>query len=163
MNGSVDGFSWQGDDGTLFRYPKQIVPPEGRTSLETPVLRVSGSADAQNWHEEVRAFLEMLKERHLTDWNQVAFLFRSVRWDKAKALASYLEEHGIPVYAPRSDLYFEREEVRLMIGALLFCSLFSEGYANNGKKASALWRSGIFMMPACSYLRKSCASRTTRS
>lgn len=120
MNGSVDGFSWQGDDGMLFRYPKQIVPPEDRTALPAPVLRVSSRADAQNWHEEVREFLELMKERHLTDWNQVAFLFRSVRWNKARALAGYLEEHGIPVYAPRSDLYFEREEVLLMIGALLF-------------------------------------------
>lgn len=142
MNGSVDGFSWQGDDGTLFRYPKQIVPPEGRASLETPVLRVSGSADAQNWHEEVREFLETMKERHLTDWNQVAFLFRSVRWDKAKALASYLEEHGIPVYAPRSDLYFEREEVRLMIGALLFLFPVFRGIREQWEKsfgALAIW------------------------
>ena len=142
MNGSVDGFSWQGDDGTLFRYPKQIVPPEGRTTLETPVLRVSGSADAQNWHEKVREFLETMKERHLTDWNQVAFLFRSVRWDKAKALASYLEEHGIPVYAPRSDLYFEREEVRLMIGALLFLFPVFRGIREQWEKsfgALAIW------------------------
>ena len=43
-----------------------------------------------------------------------------MRSEKAKALASYLEENGIPVYAPRSDLYFEREEVRLMLGAFLF-------------------------------------------
>ena len=120
MDGSVDGFSWQGADDTQFRYPKEIVPPEGKKSLKTPVVRVSGSASKENWHEEVLEFLETMKKKYLTDWNQVAFLFHSVRWPKAKALASYLEEHDIPVYAPRSDLYFEREEVRLMIGALLF-------------------------------------------
>ncbi|WP_165178249.1 ATP-dependent DNA helicase, partial [Desulfovibrio sp. ZJ369] len=120
MDGSVDGFSWQGADGTRFRYPKRIEPPTGKPALEAPVLRVSGSADEQNWHEEVLDFLQTLKAKHLSDWNQVAFLFRSVRSDKAKALASFLEEHGIPVYAPRSDLYFDREEVRLMLGAFLF-------------------------------------------
>ncbi|MBD5648152.1 MAG: ATP-dependent helicase [Desulfovibrio sp.] len=120
MDGSVDDFSWEGEGGKHFRHPKQIEPPTGKPALDTPVLRVSGSADEQNWHEEVLDFLQTLKAKHLSDWNQVAFLFRSVRSDKAKALASYLEEHGIPIYAPRSDLYFEREEVRLMLGAFLF-------------------------------------------
>lgn len=120
MDGSIDGFSWNGPDSTIFRYAKAIVPPDGKTALDAPVLRVCGGSDANSWHEEVLDFLTSLRERHLTDWNQVAFLFRSVRWDKAKALAHYLEEHGIPVYAPRSDLYFEREEVRLMLGAFLF-------------------------------------------
>lgn len=64
--------------------------------------------------------LQYMREHHLDDWNQVAFLFRLVCWDKAKSLANYLEEHNIPVYAPRSDLYFGRDEVRLLIGALLF-------------------------------------------
>src|SRR5690606_24486583 len=35
-------------------------------------------------------------------------------------LARFLEEQQIPVYSPRSDMYFEREEIRLMIGALIF-------------------------------------------
>lgn len=44
MSGSVDGFSWQGDGGTVFRHPKRISPPEGKISLKTSVLRLSGSA-----------------------------------------------------------------------------------------------------------------------
>jgi DNA helicase-2/ATP-dependent DNA helicase PcrA len=36
------------------------------------------------------------------------------------ALAEYLEEHNIPVYSPRSNMFFEREEIRLMIGAFIF-------------------------------------------
>ena len=120
MDGSLDGFSWGGGAGTTFRYPKAIVPPAGKKSFEHPVVRVSGAAGAQGWHEEVLAFLHHMREHHLEDWNQVAFLFRSVRWDKAKVLAQYLEEQGIPVYAPRSDLYFDREEVKLLIGAFLF-------------------------------------------
>ena len=120
MDGSEDGFSWTDIKGVSFRYPKAIVPPQGKAAFEHPVISVSGSASSHDWHEEVLAFLFHMREHHLEDWNQVAFLFRSVRWDKAKALAQYLEEHGIPVYAPRSDLYFEREEVRLLIGSLLF-------------------------------------------
>ena len=56
----------------------------------------------------------------MTDWNQAAFLFRSVKNPNVRALAAYLEQHGIPVYSPRANQFFDREEVRLMIGALIF-------------------------------------------
>ena len=79
------------------------------------VHRVSVNGEAQKWYEKVFDFLQTLTPKHLSDLNQVAFLFRSVRSDKAKALASYLKEHVIPVYAPRSDLHFEREEVRRLM------------------------------------------------
>jgi DNA helicase-2/ATP-dependent DNA helicase PcrA len=66
-------------------------------------------------------FLKTLRSKgDLKDWNQVAFLFRSVKSAKAVALSNYLEENGIPVYSPRSNQFFAREEVRLMIGALMF-------------------------------------------
>ena len=75
----------------------------------------------ENWHEEVLAFLYRLKNSGaLTDWNQVAFLFWSVRNKKVIALAEALEAGGIPVYSPRSNLFFDRTEIRLMIGALIF-------------------------------------------
>ena len=119
MDGSVDGFSWADEDKT-FRYAKSIVPQEGRTALPQAVIKLPGNPESRNWHNEVLTFLQTLRANGLKNWNQVAFLFRSVRNDKAKALAAYLEENGIPVYAPRADMYFEREEVHLMIGALLF-------------------------------------------
>lgn len=119
MDGSLDGFSWE-ENGTSFRYPKTIVAPEGKARFPQSVVSVSGQPGKNNWHEEVLSFLLYLRENKLDDWNQVAFLFRSVRGSKARALARFLEDHDIPVYAPRSDLYFEREEVRLLIGLLLF-------------------------------------------
>jgi DNA helicase-2/ATP-dependent DNA helicase PcrA len=56
----------------------------------------------------------------LTNLNQIAFLFRSVKNKKAVALAEFLEENNIPVYSPRSNMFFDREEVRLILGALIF-------------------------------------------
>ena len=85
------------------------------------VLKISGDPNTENWHEEVLVFLYRLKDsKALTDWNQVAFLFRSVRNEKVIALAEALEAGGIPVYSPRSNLFFDRTEIRLMIGALIF-------------------------------------------
>ena len=51
-------------------------------------------------------------------------MFRSVTNDKAKHLANYLEEHGIPVYSPRSKMFFDREEIKACIGIILH--LFSD-------------------------------------
>lgn len=107
-----------------FRYPKNIEPPDEPFPDVPTVVRL-GSEDAAgtqtNWHAEVRAFLDALRDSgRLQDWNQVAFLFRSVKNEQVVGLARYLEDTGIPVYSPRSNMFFEREEIRLMIGALLF-------------------------------------------
>ncbi|MCY1259364.1 ATP-dependent DNA helicase Rep [compost metagenome] len=113
------------DDGTrVFRFAKQIVPREDDFPDMPTAVRLAASDDkgeTTNWHAEVLAFLNGLKASgKLTDWNQVAFLFRSVKNDKVVALARFLETQGVPVFSPRSNMFFEREEIRLMIGALIF-------------------------------------------
>ncbi|TDJ75147.1 ATP-dependent helicase [Pseudomonas putida] len=113
------------DDGTrVFRFAKQIVPREDDFPDLPAAVRLTASddnGDITNWHTEVLALLNGLKNSgQLSDWNQVAFLFRSVKSDKVVALAHFLEAQGIPVFSPRSNMFFEREEIRLMIGALIF-------------------------------------------
>lgn len=113
------------DDGTrVFRFAKQIVPREDDFPDLPTAVRLTASddnGDTTNWHAEVLAFLNGLKNSgQLSDWNQVAFLFRSVKNDKVVAVARFLEAQGVPVFSPRSNMFFEREEIRLMIGALIF-------------------------------------------
>lgn len=112
-------------DGTRdFRFAKQIVPREDDFPDMPTAVRLSASdekGDTTNWHAEVLSFLNRLRESGgLTDWNQVAFLFRSVKTNKVVALARFLEAEGVPVFSPRSNMFFEREEIRLVIGALIF-------------------------------------------
>ncbi len=104
--------------GVNYRYPKTITARDGNfPEVSTVVSAVTPEGD--DWHEDVYDFLMHLRKKgKLTDWNQVAFLFRSVKNDKVRALAQSLEEKGIPVYSPRANLFFEREEIRLVIGAL---------------------------------------------
>ncbi|RJX30884.1 MAG: ATP-dependent helicase [Oxalobacter sp.] len=120
---------WMGEqtwsDGKReFRFAKQIVPREEEFPGVPATVRLAVSdakGETTNWHAEVLAFLNGLKESgQLSDWNQVAFLFRSVRNDRVVALARFLETQRIPVFSPRSNMFFEREEIRLMIGALIF-------------------------------------------
>ncbi|RKU20983.1 ATP-dependent helicase [Candidatus Poribacteria bacterium] len=108
-------------DGKTFRYEKEIVPEAETDFTDMPAaLKIAGH-NTQTWHKEVLAFLYRLRDSGaLTDWNQVAFLFRSVKNRQAVALAAALEADGIPVYSPRSNQFFDREEIRLMIGALIF-------------------------------------------
>lgn len=110
------GFEWG-----RFRFDKAIRPAK-QTLLEgvPTVFKVSGNRDLENWGDNIIDFIKKLKDNGtITDYNQVAFLFRSVKNDKVKALADYLEKQGIPIYAPRSDMFFEREEIKLLIGTLL--------------------------------------------
>ena len=117
----MNELDWEAN-GKTFRYVKSIVPNAGKNFTEMPtVLKVSGDPEAENWHAEVLAFLYRLRDSGaLENWNQVAFLFWSVRNKKVVALAKALEAGGIPVYSPRSNQFFDRPEIRLIIGALIF-------------------------------------------
>lgn len=107
-------------NGQTFRFDKTIQPRDDDFPDVPTVIKVSGPTP-EDWHQEVLTFLCHLRDNgQLKDWNQVAFLFRSVKNEQVVALAQFLENNGIPVYSPRSNQFFEREEVRLMIGALLF-------------------------------------------
>lgn len=116
----MGGHFWN-HEGKTFRLEKTIEPRSDRQFPETATaLRVSGTTP-EEWHNEVLSFANTLREKGgLIDLNQIAFLFRSVKNDKAVALAEFLEENGIPVYSPRSNMFFDREEVRLVLGALIF-------------------------------------------
>ena len=124
---------WTGEPaGTLYRFDKKVVPAPSKLKEEKKyhsVLRVS-APETKAWCEEVTDFLKDMKKRAiLTDWNQVVFLFRSVQNDHAVALAHHLEENGIRVYSPRSNLFFQRKEVKLAVGAI--CTLYYNYFEEN--------------------------------
>lgn len=118
-NGWMDGGNWS-VNGETFRFDKTIAPPEDGQFPEGPTTVKVYAHTQEAYHQEVLEFLQALKNGgQLTDWNQVAFLFRSVRSEKVTKLQQFLEANGVPVYSPRSNQFFEREEVKLMLGALL--------------------------------------------
>ena len=88
-------------DGQTFRYAKTIVPdPDGIFPDAVTTVRI-GAPSEDAWQQEVLAFLHALRDHgHLTDWNQVAFLFRSVKHERVVGLA-HSWKTGIAVYSPR--------------------------------------------------------------
>ena len=77
--------------------------------------------DVESWCEEVASFIKKLVKRNVvTDLNQIAFLFHSVKNKDVVRLSEYLESKGIEVFSPRSAQFFTRDVVRRMIGLFFF-------------------------------------------
>ena len=106
-DGRAYGFMWKN-----FRFEKKIVPPEGKKAAKVGVIKCSGKDLLDDWYEQVYSFITQLKSSGvLTDYNQIAVLCKSVKGDKIIGMVEYLEEHGIKVYSPRSEMFFERKEI----------------------------------------------------
>lgn len=103
-----------------YRYDKKI-EPHTKTTLKSPaVVKLSGEEDTDEWHDKILWFIDELKlSGKLTDYNQIAFLFNSVKHQRVISLANFLEAHGINVYSPRSDMFFQRDEIKLALGCLM--------------------------------------------
>lgn len=114
-SGSKFKFSWD-----KFRYSKRIEPHE-KTKIKSPcVVKLSSKNDEDEWHDKVLSFITSLKKSgKLKNFNQLAFLFSSVKHPRVTALANFLENNGINVYSPRSDMFFKRSEVQLALGCLM--------------------------------------------
>lgn len=103
-----------------YRYSKKIVPHDKSTITSPAVVRLNAVDDNDEWQEKVLAFIQALKKSgKLTNYNQIAFLFQSVKQPRVIALAKFLEANHINVYSPRSDMFFQRDEIRLAIGCLM--------------------------------------------
>ena len=83
------------------------------SKIESPcVVKLASKDDEDEWHERVLDFINRLKNSgKIQDYNQLAFLFSSVKHERVISLARFLESNHINVYSPRSDMFFRREEV----------------------------------------------------
>ncbi|MBQ7168979.1 MAG: UvrD-helicase domain-containing protein [Synergistaceae bacterium] len=123
--GIIDFFTqWMNDTGKFFawenfRHEKKLEAYRPAMKNNPSVMRLAGIADKSEWHEKIFHLINALKESgKLTDYSQVAFLFRSVKTPDVKALSQYLEEHNIGVYSPRSNMFFQRREIQFALGCI---------------------------------------------
>jgi DNA helicase-2/ATP-dependent DNA helicase PcrA len=116
-------------NGKTFRFDKTIKPRDFKFPEYPSVIKVGREGNWEEYYEEVYQFIIHLQSQGvLKDLNQIAFLFKSVKNDNVIGLANYLEGKGISVFSPRSALFFEREEIQLLLGAFVFIfpNLFEE-------------------------------------
>lgn len=124
LDGIVKFFSeWMNDTGKFFtwdafRHDKNL--EAYRKGNNTSVFRLAGLNDAGEWHEKILNFIKHLKDSgRINDYNQIAFLFKSVKINRVQSLIQYLESNNINVYSPRSEMFFDRGEIKFAIGCLI--------------------------------------------
>lgn len=107
-------------DWDKYRYQKKIEPHAKSTISSPAVVKLVSVDDEDEWHEKILRFITGLKDSgKLTNYNQIAFLFSSVKHERVTRLAAFLETNHINVYSPRSDMFFGREEIRIALGTMM--------------------------------------------
>lgn len=107
-------FSWEN-----FRHSKKLEAYRP-AALYPSVMRLAGLNDRNEWYEKILNFIRALKDSgSLKDYSQIAFLFRSVKSEAAQGLINYLESNNIKIYSPRSDMFFDRSEIKFAVGCLI--------------------------------------------
>lgn len=118
-----------------FRYKKTLQVPSEKNNEKVRVVTLSVDGSEKKWQDRIIKFLKFLKKLNIIeDYNQVVFLFRSVRNRRVISLIYALEYNEIGVYSPRSNLYFQREEIKLVIGIFLSVLLRKNSRFYNDKK-----------------------------
>lgn len=103
-----------------FRYKKTVKASDSKILNSPAVVKLSSEDNVDEWHDKILNFIQSLKNSgKLTDYNQIAFLFRSVKNENVILLAQFLEENNISVYSPRSNMFFKRKEIQVAIGCLI--------------------------------------------
>ncbi len=116
---NVDGinlFNWD-----RYRYPKNIQAGKAPILTAGSVYSCGGNSIDDEKTELLALIKGLLANGNIRNYNQVAVLFRSVKSEEAVKIGSYFEENGIPVYSPRSDMFFERTEVQQILGSIMLC------------------------------------------
>ena len=107
-------------DWGKYRFQKQIQPHEKSSIKSEAVVKISSVGDEDEWHDKILNFIDDLKNSgKLTNYNQIAFLFNSVKHERVVRLAAFLEDNGINVYSPRSDMFFKRSEIMVALGVMM--------------------------------------------
>lgn len=112
----INLFNWD-----KYRYPKQIQAKKSNVRPGSSVYFCGGDSIDTEKKELLEMIQRLQANGNISNLNQIAFLFKSVKSKEAVETAEYLETNGIPVYSPRSDMFFERKEVKQILGCLMFC------------------------------------------
>lgn len=125
---------WSNKGGRAFRFEKSIEPFEDEKHPDYPAVFAIWGKGPRDEGERFADLVKFLKESEvIKDYNQVALLLRSVRYEHSGHYLDALEAKGIPAFCPRARGYFDNDEVRYMVGclALIF------GYHGDGRGSLA--------------------------
>lgn len=99
------------------RFKKNIRAFKTETKGKNAVVKCEGAGADASYEAIYRTIVDLKKKGIVTDYNQIAFLVKVT--SDYMPLIHYLEERGIPTYAPRFNMFFERKEIKQVIGCLI--------------------------------------------
>ena len=115
------------------RCAKDLASSSHRVHADYPsVVAVDGSTPEDEADQLARLFCHLKRDEVVADYNQIALLLHSVRDDVIRPYMEALQAHGIPHMVRRQERFFDRPEVRHMVGclAVIFDGLTESGDAS---------------------------------
>ncbi len=116
----IQQIDWRRGPGKTGAYrveDKQIVP-HSRDRSPAVVASAPGHPDAV-CAEVATLVRRLLDENKVSDPNQIAFLYPSLKSEQVRRMIKALEEQGLKVYAPRAGRFLEVPEARDVLGVFL--------------------------------------------
>lgn len=116
-------------DWGKFRFNKKMVPDPNAKFPNYPAVFCIWSKNDEP--KRLVQLIKFLKEGNvIQDWSDIAILLKSVRPEHSSHYIEELQKNNIPYFAPRAKIFFENEEVKL----LLSCYSIIFGFYNEHLK-----------------------------
>lgn len=113
----IEQTDWRRGEGGFFRLHDKNIQAHRQDPL--PAVVASSPAGAEAVAEEVaRLVRRLIDSGRVSDPNQIAFLFPSLKSVRVEHHQRALEAVGLRVYAPRARRFLEAEEPTAMVGLL---------------------------------------------
>ena len=113
-------FDWSKGRGKKGAYRVESKKIAAHSQDNTPAVVASAPAHPDDVCGEVAGLVRrLLDQGKLSDPNQVAFLYPSLKSEQVRRMIAALEKNGLEVYAPRAGQFLDVPEVLDMLGVLL--------------------------------------------
>lgn len=149
-------FDWSNPDpkGPVLRKGKTICVDPKRENADYPAVVTLAGMDGKDEAEQFADLVATLKqEGKIADYSEVALLLNSVRYMGGDYIEA-LKARDIPAYYPRGRMFFEQEEIKLIIGAFARIFQYSVGEdvpGRNEKFTRALDICLSYLLEQCSW------------
>ena len=113
-------FNWSKGPGKKGAFRVENKKITAHSQDNTPAVVASAPAHPDDVCAEVAGLVRrLLDQGKLSDPNQVAFLYPSLKTEQVKRMIAALEKNGLEVYAPRAGQFLDVPEALDMLGVLL--------------------------------------------
>ncbi len=134
----IEQTDWsKGKKGSYRVQDKKSVP---HRKERRPAVVASAPDTPENVCEEVAGLVKrLLRKKKVSDPNQIAFLYPSLKSKQVQRMKEALEAEGLEVYAPRAGQFLNVPEARDFFGVLMVLFGAPEGSANPGMQEFLKW------------------------